>query len=260
LETDLITRQPLRPAEAFVLVEPNRCEHALSSRLYLNYVLSSGDIQHPLTRRELVLPELRRLKRVAGATLLKWTVLMLTYKHAARIRKERTTRESLVAFFEHEAGNAMDTALTAAEIVAQTTNAHAQELSASDAADIDGSAPCKGGGGSQCDAVATQTRGPEFLRAEVRVEEALDSYEQAVRDCALRTTSDVASLLRRHRTMFKNRQRLLDDEFGDRISDAQVRMLERYDVRPLGGRRQRQSPPLWAIEDWLTSSLRATLP
>lgn len=115
-DVDPSTQEPVhRGQRYFLLVESQFVSYKFDGASFAAGVLCSGVFEHPILRRQLLLPEVRRLGQAAGLNAFGREALLVAFQYSTHIIKHSTTRSSLLSFLEDEAGSALNTALERAE-------------------------------------------------------------------------------------------------------------------------------------------------
>lgn len=115
-DVDPSTQEPVHRGDRyFLLVESQFISYKFDGPAFAASVLCSGVFEHPILRRVLLLPEVRRLGRAAGFNAFGREALLISFHCSAQITQYSSTRSSLLSFLEDEAGSALNTALEKAE-------------------------------------------------------------------------------------------------------------------------------------------------
>jgi hypothetical protein len=115
-ELDPSTQEPVpRGAARFLLVESSSVAYKFDGPTFAASVLCSGSFLHPVLRRELVGPEVKRLGRAAGLGRFGRSALRVAFDYRRQASAHGSTQGSLVSFLEGEAGTALDISLNRAE-------------------------------------------------------------------------------------------------------------------------------------------------
>lgn len=99
----------------FKLIDEYGCITGFDALALMQYILTSGNINNPLTRKNLSMPEISRLQNLVRKLGID-TKLKLLIPQLERQRKERIEHQSMIDFMENELGNAVTHAIDMSEI------------------------------------------------------------------------------------------------------------------------------------------------
>jgi len=127
-ELDPSTQEPVpRGAARFLLVESSSVAYKFDGPTFAASVLCSGSFLHPVLRRELVGPEVKRLGRAAGLGRFGRSALRVAFDYRRQASAHGSTQGSLASFLEGEAGTALDNSLDRAEFFDGTDMMHSDD-------------------------------------------------------------------------------------------------------------------------------------
>lgn len=115
---DPCTQEPVpRGPHRYLLVDSSNVAYKFHGPTLAALVLCSGCFRHPVLRRELLAPEVRRMARSAGLEEPERQVLQVCFELRQATSRYEETRTSLGSFLEGEAGAALGVVLDRAEII-----------------------------------------------------------------------------------------------------------------------------------------------
>lgn len=97
---DPLTLERVPARWSLTLVEPNGCEYLFDARSLAKAMLCGSSFLHPVTRRELLPVEVKRLARLLPPE--EAALLVETHRHCGRVRRFLAEQQSLSDFLEGE--------------------------------------------------------------------------------------------------------------------------------------------------------------